>query len=95
MAMLTASLVGFLLFLYTMVDSCFIGRRIQRTEHKLNEFKENVVRRDSTENLNAGLWYPDLDKYKCINDPDFTDEKSIGHKISGFSVKMSFNCIIL
>lgn len=74
-AMATASILVFLLFLYSLLDACLLARRIKKAERKLQKFKKEQIRRDSTQNLNAELWYPDLSVYRCINDPDFTVEK--------------------
>ena len=46
-----------------------------RAQRKLEQFRKTVVRRDSTENLNTELWYPDLKFFKCVNDPGLTEEK--------------------
>lgn len=76
--MATGSFLGFMFFLYTLLDAYLLGRKIKRAEKKLEEFRNKRIRRDSRENLNAELWYPDLNVYKCVNDPNFTVEKGTG-----------------
>ncbi len=77
MALAVESFLAFAFLLYTIVDSCLLQRKIEEAQIKLEAFKNNLIRRNSTENLNAELWYPDLNEYRCINDPDFTVEKGI------------------
>lgn len=73
----TGSFLGFLFFLYTLLDACLLSRNIKKAERKLEELTNNQIRRDPTENLNAELWYPDPRVFLCINDPNFTAEKGI------------------
>ena len=75
--LVTGSFLGLLFFLYTLLDAYLLGRKIKKAKQRLEDFKRKQIRRDSTENLNAELWYPDLKVYRCINDPEFTVEKGI------------------
>lgn len=76
-ALATGSLLFFLFFLYTLLDAFLLSRKIKKARKKLADFKHKEIRRDSTENLNAELWYPDMKIYSCINDPNFTVEEGI------------------
>ena len=62
-------------FVYTIFDSWLLSLKIASAKRKLEEFRSNLLRRAPDENLNAELWYPDMNKYICVNDPNFSEEK--------------------
>ena len=68
-------------FWYTIFNSWLLGKRIVRAKKKLDDFRSNLVRRDPTENLNAEIWYPDMEKYMCVNDPEFSVERGKFYEI--------------
>lgn len=65
----------FMFFWYTIFDAWLLSRKIKNAKMKLNNFEKNIIRRKSTEILNTELWYPDMNEYICVNDPDFSIEK--------------------
>lgn len=75
-ALPTGSLLGLLLFLYTLLDAYLLSYKIKKSKVKLEQYRKNQIRRDPTENLNVDLWYPNLQEFRCINDPKFTPEKA-------------------
>lgn len=77
MAGFIGSIFFFFFFLYTLLDTYWVGHRIKKVQQKFDEFKKNRIQRSSTEDLNAELWYPDLNEFKCVNDPDLTKEKGM------------------
>lgn len=78
----TGSLLGLLLFLYTLLDAYLLSYKIKKSKLKLDQYRKNQIRRDPTENLNVDLWYPNLKEFRCTNDPKFTVEKGISYNYS-------------
>ena len=63
-----------------MLSAWSLHRRIKNAKKKLADFEKKTFRRGSTEVLNAELWYPDLNEFRCVNDPNFTIEKGNSFK---------------
>jgi len=70
-----AGVLTYAYFWYTIFTSWLLSKRIVSAKKKLDDFKSKMVRRDPAENLNAEIWYPDMRKYICVNNPEFSAEK--------------------
>ncbi len=70
-------------FWYTVVDSWLLSLRIAEAKKKLEKFRSSILRRGPDEDLSAEIWYPDMNKYICVNDLSFTIEKGKSYYSDG------------